>query len=62
MKKTKKALEVRIVFEDNRLAAEYVMEAYRQVLPLRHHAAKINKISSTDTETKGAVLSQEVRP
>jgi len=49
------------MFEGNRLAVENLMAAYRQVLPVRHHAAKVNKILAKETETNGTVSAQEVR-
>ena len=38
--KLDKPLEVRIVFEANRLAAEHLIEAYRQLVPSRFRSAK----------------------
>ena len=38
--KPEKSLEVRVVFEANRLAAEHVIEAYRQLVPSRFRSAE----------------------
>ena len=41
--KARRALEVTIVFEPSRLAADYLAEAYAQIIPLRIRSTQLEK-------------------
>lgn len=54
-KKAEKPLEVRIMFEANRLATEYQIEAYRQLVPLQDDVAKSKQVSESAESAKAKV-------
>ncbi len=41
--KARRTLEVKIVFEPSRLAAEYLADAYAQIIPLRLRSTQIDQ-------------------
>ena len=42
-RKARRTLEVKIVFEPSRLAAEYLADAYAQIVPLRIRSKQIDQ-------------------
>lgn len=49
-RKARKTLEVKIMFEPSRLAAEYLADAYAQVAPIRRRSISTDKISGLTVE------------
>jgi hypothetical protein len=62
MSKARRMLEVTIMFEPTRLAAEHLADAYAQVVPLRQRACRLLAPSSeVVSEPQGVASVRRVR-